>query len=196
MFHVLLPLIAILPGMLFLLVIGMILLGVAFLTVGIVTLIVRAVRKSKKKGSLIAAIVLLICGFGLLAPIGIGVYMVSQSDLPSRTSSSQNDESDTNSLPLFEASGTGETRFMYDGGVLVPVRFELASDEKKFYEMERVARIDFKDDLLPEFILYKGTLSNGCDYFMVKGLRNSYVWASELEEVQASYDIEVLDDDY
>ncbi len=196
MFHVLLPLIAILPALFILVVIGILLIGLALLIAGIITLIVRAVRKSQKKGSLIAGIIMLAIGALALAPIGLGVIAVMRSDLPNAIDSSRNDE-DIDNLPLFEVSGKGNTRFMYNGEVLVPVHFELAGNTKMFYQMKPVAQIDFKDDLVPRYILFRGTLKNGCDYYAIQGLPgSSYVLASELEEVQASYDIEVLDDDY
>ena len=196
MFHVLLPLIAILPGLLILAVIGLLLIGLALFVAGIITLIVRAARKSQKKGSLIAGIIMLAIGGLALAPIGLGVIAVMRSDLPNAIDSSRNDE-DIDNLPLFEVSGKGNTRFMYNGEVLVPVHFKLAGDKKKFYQMKPVAQIDFKDDLVSRFILFRGTLKNGCDYYAIQGLPDSsYVLASELEEVQASYDIEVLDSDY
>ena len=76
MFHVLLPLIAILPGMLLLIGVGILLLGIALIIAAIAIFIVRAARKSKKKGSLITAIILLALGLALEAPVAWVVVQI------------------------------------------------------------------------------------------------------------------------
>ena len=185
MFHLLLPLIALLPGMLFLIGVGILLLGIALIIAAIVIFIVRAVRKSKKKGSLITAIILLALGLALEAPVAWAVVQI----MAYRTGETVEVESQSgyDSLPIAVAGSKLGHPFEYDGKVLVPIKFETTRVRPLFKDMTAVAKVYFEDGPESPYILFEGELSNGCKYFGVRGTSWGYILAEEEDKVRSDY---------
>ena len=187
MFHLLLPLIALLPGMLFLIGVGILLLGIALIIAAIVIFIVRAVRKSKKKGSLITAIILLALGLALEAPVAwAAVQIMAYRTGETVEIDTQSDE--YNDLPVVVAGAPLGDPFEYNGKVLIPIEFEAARVRPFFSDMDLVAKVHFSDKPKKSYVLMEGELTNGCKYYGVRGTSWGYILAEDEDKVRSDYE--------
>lgn len=161
---------------------------------GVIALIVRAARKSKKKGSKNAAIALIVIGLVMQAPMVIGLLVtdlrtdeVTEKEVLERLT----EEYVTRSLPEIKLDDSPYGGFEFNGKKLVFMRLGEEEESKDVSEMKAVAKISFNRSRMGMDTLYEGELSNGCKYYLVKRRLTFYTFVLEEDaaKVRALYEV-------